>query len=448
MLRIIFLVSSLCLYALCVAQSSKTPASANTKQLQFDPSSFKGSDSLLSIPPKEKPVAKKESIYITNEKYFEMFSPPEIMPEFDGDIDEFIQAHIIYPPQALLDSIQGNVIVQYLVDKKGNTLNHKVVRGLRRDVDEEAFRVVQLIKYAKPAFIRKIPVHQIVTVAVKFRLPHQLKFDPSSFKGSDSLLNIPPQEKSKEKEKEKSIFVDSASIELITFLDCAPIFGKEPMENWIERTMVYPEKALHEGIEGRVIAQCWVEKDGSVSHTQIVRGVEASLDSEAWRVVSLMKFAHPAMQRKQPVRVSYTIPVNFKLPVSFYDTLPKRDNRMFACPEPMPDGFDTIDIILAKNIHYPPNAIKDSVEGRVIISCWINKKGGTFGHKILKSIHYDLDQEALRVCRLIKFKEPAYNSKGKAVYSYITLPINFKLDREKVKKKASKIKKIGKDTNE
>ena len=307
MLRTIFLISSLCLYALCVAQSSKTPASANTKQLQFDPSSFKGSDSLLSIPPKEKPVAKKESIYITNEKYFEMFSPPEEMPDF----------------------------------------------------------------------------------------------------------------------------------------------GTEPMENWIERTMAYPEKALHEGIEGRVIAQCWVEKDGSVSHTQIVRGVEASLDSEAWRVVSLMKFAHPAMQRKQPVRVSYTIPVNFKLPVSFYDTLPKRDNIMFSCPEPIPAGFDTIDNFLSKNIHYPQSAIKKSVEGRVIISFWINKKGGTFGHKILKSINYDLDQEALRVCRLIKFKEPAYNSKGKAVYSYITLPFNFKLDREKVKKKVGKIKKIiGKDTNE
>ena len=87
----------------------------------------------------------------------------------------------------------------------------------------------------------------------------------------------------------------------------------------------YPTISQENGVQGKVsvkfviekdgsIADPFVvEKDGSVSNIKVVRGVDASLDKEAVRVVSVMPKWKPGKQRGKPVRVSYTVPVIFKL---------------------------------------------------------------------------------------------------------------------------------------
>ena len=56
-----------------------------------------------------------------------------------------------------------------------------------------------------------------------------------------------------------------------------------------------------------------IEKDGSITDVKVVRGVDASLDKEAVRVVKAMPKWKPGKQRGKPVRVSYTLPINFQL---------------------------------------------------------------------------------------------------------------------------------------
>ena len=77
----------------------------------------------------------------------------------------------------------------------------------------------------------------------------------------------------------------------------------------------YPAKAYENNVQGRVVIQFVVEKDGHVGEVEVVRSVDNDLDKEAIRVCkSLPKFT-PGRQDGQPVRVWYTLPVSFKIQV-------------------------------------------------------------------------------------------------------------------------------------
>ena len=82
---------------------------------------------------------------------------------------------------------------------------------------------------------------------------------------------------------------------------------------WVNQRLVYPEIAKENGVQGRVTLQFTVEKDGSITKVKVLRGVDASLDKEAVRVVSMSPKWKPGKQRDRAVPVTYTFPVIFQL---------------------------------------------------------------------------------------------------------------------------------------
>ncbi len=89
--------------------------------------------------------------------------------------------------------------------------------------------------------------------------------------------------------------------------------GMGALNQWLSSNIKYPAMAAENGIEGRVIVQFVVERDGSVSGAHVVRGVDPSLDKEATRVVAQMPKWIPGKQNGSAVRVKYTVPVTFRL---------------------------------------------------------------------------------------------------------------------------------------
>ena len=89
--------------------------------------------------------------------------------------------------------------------------------------------------------------------------------------------------------------------------------GMGALNQWLASNIKYPVMAAENGIEGRVVVQFVVERDGSVSGVHVVRGVDPSLDKEATRVVSQMPKWIPGKQNGSAVRVKYTVPVTFRL---------------------------------------------------------------------------------------------------------------------------------------
>ena len=82
---------------------------------------------------------------------------------------------------------------------------------------------------------------------------------------------------------------------------------------WLGKNMKYPTISQENGVQGRVIVQFVVNRDGSIVDATVARGVDPYLDKEALRVVGLMPKWKPGKQRGKAVRVKYTVPVMFRL---------------------------------------------------------------------------------------------------------------------------------------
>lgn len=82
---------------------------------------------------------------------------------------------------------------------------------------------------------------------------------------------------------------------------------------WCGKHIVYPAAAADNGSQGKVIVQFVVERDGSISHVTILRGVDKFLDEEAARVVKSAPKWSPGANRGKPVRVYVQVPINFVL---------------------------------------------------------------------------------------------------------------------------------------
>lgn len=103
--------------------------------------------------------------------------------------------------------------------------------------------------------------------------------------------------------------------EVLDLVEVAPEFpgGIPALMKFLAQNVKYPTDAQKAGKQGRVIAQFVVTTDGSVADVKIIRGIDASLDQEAIRVIKAMPQWKPGTQDGQPVNVRYTLPVVFKL---------------------------------------------------------------------------------------------------------------------------------------
>ena len=87
--------------------------------------------------------------------------------------------------------------------------------------------------------------------------------------------------------------------------------GIEKFRDWVQKRTNYPQDAYDKKIRGKVYLTFIVERDGSVSNVTVVKGVDPLLDSEAVKAISESPKWTPGLQRGEPVRVRYSIPLNF-----------------------------------------------------------------------------------------------------------------------------------------
>ena len=89
--------------------------------------------------------------------------------------------------------------------------------------------------------------------------------------------------------------------------------GMEKLMDYLSKNIKYPSIAQENNIQGRVIMEFVVNKDGSIVEPKVMRSVDTSLDNEAMRVIKSMPKWNPGKQRGKAVRVRYTVPVLFRL---------------------------------------------------------------------------------------------------------------------------------------
>jgi len=89
--------------------------------------------------------------------------------------------------------------------------------------------------------------------------------------------------------------------------------GMPELMKFLQENVKYPEEAMKNGIQGRVLIQFIVEKDGSISEAKVIKKVNELLDAEALRVIGEMPKWTPGKQKGEAVRAKFTLPVTFRL---------------------------------------------------------------------------------------------------------------------------------------
>lgn len=107
---------------------------------------------------------------------------------------------------------------------------------------------------------------------------------------------------------------------VVSYADCdqRPMFlnstdPKQFMEKWVYQYLKYPQEAVRDGIQGRVMVEFVIGIDGKVSDVKVVKSVSPELDAEAVKVVSASPKWRPARLKGEKVRCSMTIPIEFRL---------------------------------------------------------------------------------------------------------------------------------------
>ena len=278
-----------------------------------------------------------------------VFQAVEEMPEFPGGMKammQFIFSNVKYPAISQENGTQGRVITQFTVGKDGSITDAKVLRSVDPYLDKEALRVISAMPKWKPGKQGGKVVATRFTMPIDFRLPSdELEERPvisAITLKVDGAVPEKPTLKIRGKEVSK-ILVDGKEVPIGEFVENhpaaigsfaegeihstdaadqvfeiveeAPEFpgGMQAMMEYLAKNVRYPAKAHEANVQGRVITQFTVGRDGAIRDAKVVRSVSPELDAEALRVISAMPNWKPGKQRGKAVACHFTVPVMFRL---------------------------------------------------------------------------------------------------------------------------------------
>lgn len=250
--------------------------------------------------------------------------------------------------------------------------------------------------------------------------------------------------------------------------------GISALMRYLSEHVVYPSEAQAHGIQGRVICTFVINADGSVSDAKVAKSVDPLLDNEAIRVISTMPKWNPGKHHGKPVRVRYTIPITFRIPVSGpaeVGTVPSVGEQEGTKVKPVasdsvavkgvveqmpefaactyeitrwitkntnkgpkrvavkeiynnPGGAVGLRTFLNQHVKYPAIAEENGVQGRVVCSFVVEKDGSITNVEVVKPVDPSLNKEALRVVSMMPKWKPGMQD-GKPVRVKYTVPVSF-----------------------
>lgn len=258
--------------------------------------------------------ADAESLQV-EDKQEEAMVVVEEMPGFPGGLFvlmQYLNDNIQYPDKAKNDGVEGRVIVSFIVDKEGLIKDAQVEQSVDPELDAEAIRVVAGMPRWTPGKSHGEPVDVKYSIPINFQLTQPQQNSPF-----DEII---PVSSSEEMEKEHDTFEISERDKKViedTYdnVEIMPEFpgGVQGLLNYMRETIKYPAQARQDTIQGRVLVTFVINKDGSIVEPEVVKSAHPLLDEEALRMVEKMPAWKPGEQNGKPVRVKYTIPVNFRL---------------------------------------------------------------------------------------------------------------------------------------
>ena len=242
----------------------------------------------------------------------------------------FINAHIEknlkYPKEAKKANVESKVFCTFIIDEEGKiTITEAKGKptSFKKAFENEAIRVLNLL----PKFIPAKHNNKIVKVQAQYTVEFKLE-NTDIIRESEMVAYDPEYPVSVEVAENAEEYADEAVpfavVEQIPLFEaCKNVEKKdqmncfhEEMKKHIEKHLKYPKEAKDNKVESKVTVLFEIDKNGKVTNIK-VRGKQTEFKSlfeeEAKRIISLLPNFIPATQRGKIVKVSYAIPINFKL---------------------------------------------------------------------------------------------------------------------------------------
>jgi len=323
-----------------------------------------------------------------------VYSFVDQQPEFPGGLSalsNYLNLNLLFPEQAIHDSIEGKIYIGFVVEIDGSISNVKVLRGIGGGCDQESIRVISEMPAWTPGKLNGKTVRVSKILPITFSLA---KVQPSQSK----------------------IYLEA---------DTLPSFvgGLTALFDYLDKHIAKVENTDSTCQSAEVNVYFVVETNGSISNVGLKDSVGCELDEKAKEIVQNMPKWKPGKIGNTNVRVLQFLSIDFSA-----------DNNVYQVVEDQPEfpgGMDELYNYLALNVKYPPKAKRKGIQGRVFVNFTIEKDGSVSNISILMGIGGGCDEEALRVVKNMPRWTPGMQ-KGKAVRVSYNLPIKFTLQKNAI----------------
>lgn len=282
----------------------------------FSSATIRKNEKLISITdqiPLEKPIELVKEM-VTQPNLTAYLPPSEtiVKGETDNnwkDFYRFISKNINYPAEAKESNLQGNTQIKFTL-KNGRVNNLSTSVDLGEGCDEEVMKAILSYKgfRAIPNGKYSLKVSFAIIGAETTLINNEIA-SITGYKDLSSIAVTSYNEPAYKIEKEDEKVYDFVSIEK------QPEFpgGIKKFYEYLGKSIIYPQTAVENNVQGKVFLSFNVEKDGTLTDIKITRGLGSGTDEEAIRVLTESPKWYPGIQNGQAVRVKYNINVNFTL---------------------------------------------------------------------------------------------------------------------------------------
>ena len=324
-----------------------------------------------------------------------IFKYVDQMPIIGCDYYKYMTENLRYPARAIKKKTHGTAAINFVVNEDGSVSNVRNLNSIGDSCDEEAIRLISNMPKWTPGIDDGKPVK------VLFNLPVRFDLEPAEHLYGDTSKHYNEQAP-------------------------APAFD---VSTYLMHNLHYPDEAREKSQEGRVVVKFVVNENGSVSDCIVVSGIGRECDEEALRVVRNMPFWLPAIQKDRPVKVYFTLPIQFRLEGIGHETNKKRKipaDYVFDLSEHLDKQpsthYDHVKYV-SEHVYYPDSARAKGIQGDVIVK-FVVKKDGTIGNcTIESSLGGGCDEEARRVVKSMPAWKPGISEKMPVnVYQIMAVP--------------------------
>lgn len=247
-----------------------------------------------------------------------------MFPISSNNFYKYITDNIQYPKHVKAD-IHDMISIRFNIDTSGKITDIAIIKNVSKEVDQVILDVLDKAPKFKSATMngKKVVVAAAIILDIDINTSkeiiiakrHIIAPAPPLNKYSSAINNSNLQPENLKVGNKGKKAPNSKDTSIYSAVEIAPGYpgGEQAFNNYLQDHIVYPPYAKKNNVQGRVFISFVVEKNGELSNFKVMRTPSNDLADEAVRVLRSTNRWSPGLQNGKPVRVAYTVPINFSL---------------------------------------------------------------------------------------------------------------------------------------